>query len=132
MDAETRNIVDPENAENNRTDGAGGYAFNAPILRGYEGHAIVFACVRLGDHAHIHVESGRAIVGGRETLDAQVRMGWAGKLTLRWPEWLLLCEIFDGDPRVWIAEVERPTKGMLDRYTADHAPRRSPGPAEAL
>jgi hypothetical protein len=113
----SRNIVHPETAERNRTVGLpGGYTFNSYTPDDYEGITLSFGCVRIGDHAHILVESGRVlrIVAGDSCPTA--RTGGAGKLVLRWHEWLVLREVLDADPRIRIAEIEKPTTKMAARH----------------
>lgn len=127
----TRSVVEPEQASAN-SERPGSYTFNAPVLNGYEGHTMTFGCVRIGDHAHIHVHSGRAALRRNGVADASMLTGFAGKLLLRWPEWILLRTILDADPRVWIAEVECPTRAMAERYASDRPPSLSPAPTEAL
>jgi hypothetical protein len=112
----TRNVVSDEDAERGRTHG--GYTFNAFPPDDYEGLLLVVACVRLGDHAHLDVSSGRAggaKIGWRPTT---LHYGRAGRLILRWPEWLKLRELLDSAPWVRIAEVERPTDEQLREYGA--------------
>ncbi len=116
LNCPTRNVVEPEQAERNRTEGIGGYTFNAFPPDDYEGLLLVVACVRLGDHAHLEVSSGRA--GGAPGRPTTLHYGLAGRLILRWPEWLKFRELLDTAPWVRIAEVERPTKGQLDRQMA--------------
>lgn len=111
----SRNLVADETAERNRTEGQGGYTFNAFPPDGYEGRVIVAAAVRIGDHAHVLIDSGRNIPQRGERPD-QVHRGHAGKLILAWDDWLLLREILDADERTRIAEVERPTAGQAWRH----------------
>lgn len=90
-----------------------GYPF--PFFKA--GIAITVAAVRLGDHAHIHVESGNAVEDPGLTRSAPLATrGFAGKLILRWPEWLLLRDTLAENERFHVAEVESPTPGMADRY----------------
>lgn len=114
-EARTRNIVSAETAVANRRR-PGGYTFNAFTPDDYHGTAFSFASVRIGDHAHIEVESGRAIGTPPGGAHAELRTSRAGKLILRWHEWLELRAILDADPRVRIAEVEHPTPGQVERY----------------
>lgn len=120
MTTTTRNLVEPEIAEYNRTGRPGGYTFNAMTPDDYEGDVLVFGCVRIGDHAHIEVESGRSIPNPHRTpaslASPILHRGVAGKLILRWHEWELLRGILDTDPRVRIAEVENPTVKMAEKY----------------
>lgn len=114
----TRNLVDAETAERNRTEGHGGYTFNAPVASDYEGVVFTVACVRLGDHAHVDVESGRAVPRLGDILHPNARQphyrrGRAGRLVLRWHEWEVLRELLALSGCVHIAEVERPTDSQI-------------------
>lgn len=113
----TRNEVPAEDAQRNREGRAGGYTFNAFPPDDYMGILLVVACVRVGDHAHLDISSGRqnpALGLGRQpTLHAS----GAGQLCLRWPEWLKLRELLDSAPWVRIAEVENPTRGQIEWHT---------------
>ena len=116
---ETRNIIASLEEFDGPKRPAGAYSFNATIPDDYSGDALVFEAVRVGDHAHVHVSSGSAHPDPRHNEGAYVHRGIAGKLTLRWREWLLLREILDADSRVRIVEVECPTDGMARRYMTD-------------
>lgn len=113
-----RNLVSEETAERNRTIGIpGGATFNTFPPGDYEGVGFTFAAIRLGDHAHIEVESGRIVKGyDDDVYNARYRMGTAGKLVLRWHEWELLREILEPHENVRIGEVEKPTQGQAKRY----------------
>lgn len=113
---ETRNLVSPEQAEANR-EREGTYTFHAPIAREYEGVAVTVAAIRLGDHAHLDVESGRATAGPHARVQARPTRGHAGRLVLRWEEWLELRAALDASPFVHVCEVEAPTLGQVIRYT---------------
>lgn len=114
----TRNIVEPETAEFNCTDGLPGlWTFHAPIDA--VGPALGFEVVRIGDHAHVHVRSGRA--RSRRPGDESYVTGFAGKLVLRWDEWGVLRDVLDSDPRFGIYEVENPRVGQA-RYYAGAKP----------
>lgn len=113
----TRNEVAPEQAAINRTTPGGRYTFNAFTPEDYAGVAFVFAVIRLGDHAHVEVESGRAIPQP-ERGSPRYSTGVAGRLCLRWHEWEKLRAILDAHPEFRIAEVEQPTDGQVERYTA--------------
>jgi hypothetical protein len=126
----TRNIVPDETAERNRANGLSGYTFNALVPVDYAGPALTFEAVRIGDHAHVHVSSGRAVP--HPWPKDRITRGFAGKLVLAWPDWLLLREILDTDPRARIAEVEYPSPGVARRYAADGPEKLSPGGVDKL
>lgn len=113
---ETRNVVDEETAQHNRTSPhRDGYTFNAFPPVDYEGTAFTFAVLRIGDHAHIKVGSGRHVPPhpGQGRNWGQVHDGHAGRMILRWNEWLVMRETLDADPRYRIAEVENPSDGQI-------------------
>lgn len=111
-----KNVVEPEVAElNRRGEGLGRYTYNAFPPEDYSGVLLVFAAIRLGDHAHIEVESGRQ-TPQPHSIHPATNTGRAGKLILRWHEWEKLREILDAAECTRIAEVERPTPGMAARY----------------
>jgi len=113
---DTRNLVSAETAERNRNgDRPGGYTFNAPTPDTYEGRIVLYSVVRLGDHAHITVETGRQHANGEER-PPDIHRSEAGRLVLRWEDWLHLRPALDAIPWVWIAEVEQPTTRQLERY----------------
>lgn len=117
----SRNVVADETAEANRSGKPGGYTFHSPLSEGYEGIAFTVACVRLGDHAHLDVQTGRAIPQGAFGRDGYFRQprvtrGQAGRLVLRWEEWLLLRRLLDSSTFVHVAEVENPTVGQLKHH----------------
>lgn len=112
----TRNLIDDETAERNRTEGLGSYTFNAPLARDFEGVALTVACVRIGDHAHLDIESGRAVYQP-DRISPRIARGRAGRLILRWEEWLLLRETLAATDYVHVAEVERPTFGQISFHT---------------
>lgn len=114
----SRNVVDAETAERNRTVGLpGGATFNTFPPPDYEGIGFTVAAVRIGDHAHIEVGSGRIVKGYDETDYTQIlRMGRVGKLVMAWHEWEELRAILEPHEQVRIAEVEKPTVGMAKRY----------------
>lgn len=122
----TRNVVDAETAELNRGRSDeyrfGGYTFNAVIPGHYDGDALTVACVRLGDHAHIDVESGCTISSPPTSsyFTRKVTRGFAGHLILRWREWLLLRAALDAVPYVHVVEVESPNAGQLDYHATGH------------
>lgn len=49
----------------------------------------------------------------------QVHDGHAGRLILRWNEWLVMRKALDADPRYRIAEVENPTNGQIKHHLSD-------------
>lgn len=108
----TRNLVKPETAEENRVGRPGGYTFNTLPPDDYGGVVLVVAVVRLGDHAHLDVSSGRAVPGSPHLL-----RGGAGRLILRWHEWELLRSILEPHECVRIAEVENPTEEQARFHT---------------
>jgi hypothetical protein len=112
---ESRNLIVEEIAERNRTEGEGGYTFNAYPPDDYEGFVLVVACIRLGDHAHVEIESGRQVIprDGRP----QIGRSRAGRLIFPWREWLLIRPLLEMVPWTRIAEVERPTQGQALRQT---------------
>lgn len=110
----TRNLVSPETAEQNRSDPPGRYTFHAPIEEGYEGLAFTVAVVRIGDHAHVEIESGRAVPRLGEP--SRVSRGRAGRLRLRWEEWIVLRDHLEEARFVHIAEVENPTIGQIRNH----------------
>lgn len=116
-----RNEVSDKQAETNRSR-PGAYTFNAFPPGDYEGLLLVYAAVRVGDHAHVKVCSGRHVAAphGGDGLSlgskATLHYGYAGKLVLRWPEWVKLRD--DLEPLEWvrIAEVECPTDKQAMAY----------------
>ncbi len=111
------NVVDPEYIETFRTEGEGRRTFNVLPPEDYEGTIMVFACVRLGEHAHVDVSSGEQVVQPAGAPRAKWRYSGAGHLILRWPEWELMRDALVDLPWVRLAEVERPTLGQLGRHT---------------
>lgn len=116
----TRNVVAPETAQRNREEG-NGYTFHALIPDDFEGIAFSIAALRIGDHAHLDIDSGRAVNSGKPQQGPRVTRGHAGRLILRWHEWEVLREILDSADCVHIAEVERPTQGQIKRHTGKSA-----------
>lgn len=114
----TRNLVAPETADRNREGRAGGYTFHSPVSDGYEGIVYTVACLRLGDHAHLDIDTGRAIPQARAygRVGPLATRGKAGRLIVRWEEWLLLRRLLDSSTFVHIAEVENPTIGQLKHH----------------
>lgn len=109
----TRNLIAAETAERGRK--VGGYTFNAFPPEDYEGFVMVFAAVRLGDHAHVEIQSGRITLHQeRQTYN----LGVAGRICLQWHQWVKWRDELDATTVHRIAEVERPTQGQLDRYVA--------------
>jgi hypothetical protein len=116
----SRNVVDPATAEDNRTGRPGGYTFNAFIPSKYAGIGFTVACVRLGDHAHLDIFSGRHVTRFHGSDPAFG--GRAGRLVLRWPVWIKLRdEVLEPHPFIRIAEVENPTQGQLERHAGETA-----------
>jgi hypothetical protein len=120
--------VDDETTERNRTVGLpGGYTFHAVIDPKRVGkHGLTFAAVRVGDHAHVEVLSGRIRRRGPDLSEAwdfvEPSYGGAGWLILRWPEWLTLRDTLDrGSPDVRVIEVEKPTAAQARRFLAHGA-----------
>lgn len=116
----SRSLVTPGTADHNRRRDPGGpppggCTFNAFPPEGYEGPILTFAAVRLGDHAHIEVRSGRWHINGPES--ARGITGQAGKLVLRWHEWAHLRDALDAGSVYRIAEVENPNAEQLARLT---------------
>lgn len=120
-----RNLVPADTAERNRTVGwEGAYSFNAPIAASYGGPAVTVAAVRLGEHAHIDVDTGLACTPSPKDMPehAVVRgRGHAGHLVMEWGDWLVLRDALALHPGIHIAEVENPTQGQLDFHTGGRA-----------
>jgi hypothetical protein len=120
----TRNIVAAATAEHNRTHHPGGYTFHAVIPTSRVGnHGLTFAAVRVGDHAHVEVLSGRIRRRGPDLDESwelvEPSYGAAGRLVLRWPEWVVLRDALDtGSEDVRVIEVENPTVGQIRRAGA--------------
>jgi hypothetical protein len=113
----TRNLITPEIAERARTTGS--YTFNAFPPDGYVGPIMVFAAIRLGDHAHIEIQSGRwsdhkDIRSPSGTGSPHV--GLAGRVVMAWWQWEAWRDLMDATTPYRIAEVEAPTDAMLKRY----------------
>jgi len=109
----TRNLIKPETAEHNR-ERPGAWTFNAEIADDYDGLCFVVAALRLGEHAHLDCYSGHQVAKVEGALRPTRHLGKAGKLILRWDEWLLLRDILDGPHPVLVREVENPSQGNLD------------------
>jgi hypothetical protein len=120
----TRNLISDKQTEANR-EFPGALTFNAFPPDDYDGVAFTVAAVRLGDHAHIEVESGRAIP---QSIDGPPHLtrGLAGRLIFRWHEWQVLRAVLDQHECFRIAEVERPTQGQLEHYITKNAAPGSP------
>jgi hypothetical protein len=113
----SRNLITPEVAKRARV--YGGYTFNAMPPKDYDGPMMVFAAVRLGDHAHVEIESGRWLgpsVSHRGQESGAACVGLAGRIVLRWHEWVAWRDNMDTTTPYRIADVERPTAAVLDRY----------------
>ena len=112
-----RNLVSAHQAEINRE--IGGLTFNAMPPDDYDGLMMVFAAVRLGDHAHVEVQSGRWLGTGPSHVgknEGTALVGLAGRIILRWHEWTAWRDLMEATTPYRIAEVEKPTKGQLERY----------------
>ena len=118
----SRNIVAAETAEENRTGRQGGYTFHAPVDPEYEGVMFTVATVRLGDHAHVEIHSGRPVPESGN-LNARGPRGLAGRLILRWHEWEKLRPVLDDAAFIHIAEVENPTVGQLRHHVGSREPQ---------
>ena len=112
----TRNLVDPIDWQRNRTEYRGRFTFNAPVEDGYEGISFTVAAIRLGDHAHIEITSGRHVYQYHAITTERGIQGRAGKLILKWNEWEVLRAILEPHENIHIAEVENPTLGQINRY----------------
>lgn len=119
----TRNEVSTDTAERNRTLPGGWHTFNAFPPDGYSGIMFVFAALRLGDHAHVEVQSGRWLHGPS---GGTCNTGIAGRLILRWPEWIAMRDILDATTPWRIAEVENPTDKQLKHQLKHHRAAGSP------
>lgn len=112
----TRNRITPDVAAHNR-EWPGALTFNAPCPDTYDGPILILATVRLGDHAHVDVYSGRqnALTASGSPVPTMHR-GHAGRLILAWKFWVGLRDRLaeDDHPEVLIREVENPTKQQLD------------------
>lgn len=113
----SRNIISDEIAERARTElPAGGYTFNAFPPDDYSGHIFTYAVLRLGDHAHVEVSTGWQTIQPNGV--SRDHRSVAGRLILRWPEWLLLRKLLDESvPWTRIAEVEQPNEGQRKHHT---------------
>lgn len=119
----TRNLVSAETAEQNRE--RGGLTFNAFPPDGYVGLMMIFAAVRLGDHAHVEIQSGRWSDFKdlqRSSNTGNCSCGLAGRIVIRWHEWVAWRDLMDATTPYRLAEVERPTQAMLDRYVTAAPP----------
>lgn len=113
----TRNLVEADQAAVNRD--RGGYTFNAFPPDGYVGPIMVFAAIRLGDHAHIEIQSGRWNDHQdlqRSSGTGNPSVGLAGRIVMAWWQWEAWRDLMDTTTPYRIVEVERPSQGMLDRY----------------
>lgn len=118
----TRNLIEPETAERNRQLW-GAWTWNAEVPDDYTGVLVFVACVRLGDHAHLDVHTGRqhANPDGREPTRHLSR---AGRLIFRWLEWTTIRDqLTELDVPIVLREVERPTPGQLDHHAFGKEPR---------
>lgn len=115
---DSRNLVNELTAEANR-EVYGGLTFNAFPPEDYSGIIFVYAAIRLGDHAHVEIQSGRWLAG--TLANGTPNVGLAGRIVLRWHEWLHMRDELDRLTPHRIAEVEKPTQEQMDRYVT-HAP----------
>lgn len=100
----TRNTISPDRVP-------GSHTFLAPVTTDVIGEiAFSVQSAKLGDHAHIHIWSGRAVAG---QYGPEVHGGKAGKLVLRWDEWLVLRELLDSSPRFQIREADANELGAV-------------------
>jgi hypothetical protein len=113
----TRNLIDADALERGLSM-VGGLTFNAFPEDGYNGPMFVFAAIRLGDHAHVEIQSGRWLTGPS---GGTPNVGLAGRICLRWNEWVTLRDHMDLTTQWRIAEVQNPTDGQAHRYVT-HAP----------
>lgn len=119
QESASRNEVPPEIAEVRRSEFPGLWTFHAPIRNDYFGNAMTVACVRLGDHAHIDIDTGRHNPSPVDYKRGTVSRGYAGRLVMRWPEWEMFRALLDSAEWVEIAEVENPTQKQLNYHTRD-------------
>lgn len=107
------NLVDEETAElNRRPDRKGAYTFHSPPAVGYAGPGFTVAAIRLGDHAHVDIDTGRCTgssLKGAPDATVVAGRGHAGHLVMQWADWLALRAILAVNPGVHVAEVENPT-----------------------
>lgn len=118
----TRNVITAEDLDGRERAGdrnmPGSQTFATPPPDDYEGRVVCFEVLRLGDHAHITVSTGRQHAKGASSRPTFHR-GEAGKLVFGWEDWLHFRAMLDAGPEwVWVAEVQNPTRGMLDKYVA--------------
>jgi hypothetical protein len=115
---------EPRSTRNEVTDewfkGPGGRTFWAPPPLDYEGRVVCFEVIRLGDHAHIEVSTGRQHANG-PSREPTYHKGVAGRLVFAWGDWVHLRDALDAIPWVWLAEVEEPTPAQVDRYIGPSA-----------
>lgn len=122
----TRNVITQEDLEERERAGdrqmPGAWTFATPPPDDYEGRVVCFEVVRLGDHAHIGISTGRQHASGKASRPTFHR-GTAGRIIVAWEDWLHWRAALDAGPEwMWVAEVENPTPAQLDRYTAGAAP----------
>lgn len=101
-----------------RGEGApGALTFNAEPPEDYAGKLLILAAIRLGDHAHIDVYTGRMVPRKPgQSMEACVRRGHAGELVMQWHfwEWVRDALATETNPAVFIREVEFPTVAQLE------------------
>lgn len=100
--------------------GTGGRTFCAPPPLDYEGRVVCLEAIRVADHAHIEVSTGRQHANGPGR-DPTYHKGVAGRLVFAWGDWVHLRDALDAIPWVWLAEVEEPTPAQVDRYAGPNA-----------
>lgn len=116
MSGQTRNTVVPEALTEIRR---GAWTFHAPIRVDHAGDCFVFEAVRVGDHYHVWISSGRHVpppARAHRSERATLRVGHAGKIIVRPAEWELLRGALDADDRIAVYEVEHPTEAQARRY----------------
>lgn len=112
-----RNRIAPETAEANRSR-PGAWTFNAPPPDEYDGRMFTLATVRLGDHAHVDVYTGRQNALHDGQITPTHHLGYAGRLVMAWGDWTLFRDKLadDAHPEFLIREVENPTHAQLETH----------------
>lgn len=117
-----RNLIEPETRERNRQMFSA-WTWNAEVPDDYSGVLVFVAALRLGDHAHLDVHTGRQHPNprGREPTRHLSR---AGRLIFRWHEWETIRDQLTAlDVPIILREVEKPTSGQLDHHAFGKQPR---------
>lgn len=108
----SRNVAEPDEEQ----AAAGANTFATPPPDDYEGRLICFEVVRLGDHAHVNVSTGRQHANGPRRTPT-FHKGDAGRIVMQWEDWLHWRAALDsGPPWQWIVEVEHPRPGQIQKY----------------